>query len=144
MDIFSAIRGDHDKQRLLMKALVETNGNSKSRRAFFSDLKQHLTQHSVAEERHFYAPLIAEDSTIDITRHGIAEHQEIDEYLAELETTDMSSSAWLKTMKALQHKVLHHLAEEEREFFQQAGRVLTDEQKKSLAKKYQQEMQTSH
>jgi hypothetical protein len=140
MDIFSALRSDHEKQRLLMKVLVETTGDSASRRDFFSDLKQQLTQHSIAEERCFYAPLIERDSTIELARHAIAEHHEIDELIAQLEQTDMSSPVWLKTMKSLQHKVLHHLEEEEREFFQQAGKNLSATQKSELAVKYQTEM----
>ncbi len=39
MDIFAALRNGHEKQRLLMKVLVETTGDSASRRDFFFDLK---------------------------------------------------------------------------------------------------------
>jgi len=140
MDIFAALRSDHEKQRLLMKVLVETTGDSASRRDFFIDLKQQLTLHSIAEERYFYAPLMKLDSTIELARHAISEHHEIDELIAQLEQTDMSSPVWLKTMKSLQHKVLHHLEEEEREFFQQAGKNLSAKQKSELAVKYQTEM----
>jgi len=140
MDIFAALLSDHEKQRLLMKVLVETTGDSASRRDFFIDLKQQLTLHSIAEERYFYAPLMKLDSTIELARHAISEHHEIDELIAQLEQTDMSSPVWLKTMKSLQHKVLHHLEEEEREFFQQAGKNLSAKQKSELAVKYQTEM----
>jgi hypothetical protein len=140
MDIFAALRSDHEKQRLLMKVLVETTGDSASRRDFFIDLKQQLTLHSIAEERYFYAPLMKLDNTIELARHAIAEHHEIDEFIAQLEQTEMSSPVWLKTMKSLQHKVLHHLEEEEREFFQQAGKNLSAKQKSELAVKYQTEM----
>jgi hypothetical protein len=140
MDIFAALSSDHEKQRLLMKALVDTTGNSASRRDFFIDLKHQLKQHSIAEERHFYMPLMKLDNTIELARHAIAEHHDIDEFIAKLEATDMDSPVWLKTMKALQHKVLHHLAEEEREFFQQAGKNLSSNQKTELAVQYQAEM----
>ena len=140
MDIFAALRSDHEKQRLLMKALVETTGDSASRRDFYIDLKFQLKQHSIAEERHFYMPLMELDTTIELARHAIAEHHDIDEFIAKLEATDMDSPVWLKTMKALQHKVLHHLAEEEREFFQQAGKNLSTKQKTELAVQYQAEM----
>jgi hypothetical protein len=43
-------------------------------------------------------------------------------------------------MKALQDKVLHHLAEEEKEFFQQAGKNLNATQKEQLATQYNAEM----
>lgn len=140
MDIFAALRSDHEKQRLLMKVLLDTTGDSASRRDFFLDLKFQLKRHSIAEERHFYMPLMKLDNTIELARHAIAEHHDIDEFIAQLEQTDMSSPVWLKTMKDLQHKVLHHIAEEEREFFQQAGKNLTALQKTELAVQYQAEM----
>ncbi|MGO3850482.1 MAG: hemerythrin domain-containing protein, partial [Pseudoalteromonas prydzensis] len=50
--------------------------------------------------------------------------------------TDMSSPAWLVTAKKLHHLVHHHLTEEEHEIFQLAGKALSEEQKLSLAEKY--------
>ena len=64
----------------------------------------------------------------------------IDELLAKLDDTDMSSPAWLRHLKTLQEKVEHHLADEEQEFFQVAGNVLNDRQKTKLADEYQKEM----
>mgnify|MGYP003625533595 CR=1 FL=1 len=79
--------------------------------------------------------------TIELARHAITEHHDIDEFIARLEQTDMSSPVWLKTMKALQHKVLlHHINEEEREFFQQAGKNLSAVQKTELSVQYLAEM----
>ncbi|NMV23297.1 hemerythrin domain-containing protein, partial [Vibrio parahaemolyticus] len=77
---------------------------------------------------------------IDLTRHGIAEHHEIDKVIAQLDATDMSSPAWLNLMKTLRHKVLHHLEEEEQRFFQLAGKVMTDKQKMKLADGYVEEV----
>ena len=140
MKIFEAIRQDHQKQRLLMEALVSTSGDSASRQAFFEELTEELATHAIAEERHFYIPLMDEDATIEPSRHAIAEHHEIDELVDKLKQTDMSSPAWLAHMKTLQERVLHHLNEEEHEFFQQAGKVLSAQQKESLAADYRSEM----
>lgn len=139
-NIFDVIKEDHEKQRLLMNALIQTTGTSKSRIDLFSDLKSNLHVHSKAEERCFYAPLIEFDNTIASSRHGIAEHHQIDKLIESLENTPMDSPNWLKTMKALQHKVLHHLKEEEQHFFQQAGKVLKEKEKTSLATQYLEEM----
>ena len=141
MEIFEALRKDHERQRILMKILVETSGDSESRRDFYEEFKKSVQNHAVAEERHFYVPLMDSDKTIEKSRHGIAEHHEINEYLEILDNTDMSSPVWLKTMKSLQEMVEHHLAEEEKEVFQQAGKVLSAKQKDELADTYQQEMQ---
>ena len=52
----------------------------------------------------------------------------------------MDSPGWLRHLKSLQEKVEHHLADEEQEFFQVAGRLLNDSQKNKLADAYQEEM----
>ena len=41
-----------------------------------------------------------------------------------------------RLQKKLSEKVHHHLHEEEHGFFQQAGKILEDEQKESLSKQY--------
>ncbi len=143
MKIFEALRKDHDKQRALIKVLVDTEGESEVRSDFYQQLKEELKIHAIAEERHFYAPLMKSDATIGLSRHGIAEHHQIDELIAKLDETDSSSSQWLKIMKELAHKVEHHLAEEEKEFFQQAGKALSEEEKEDLAQAYVEEMQSN-
>lgn len=140
MKIFEALRKDHDKQRALIKLLLDTKGDSSTREEYYSQLKKELESHAVAEERHFYAPLMQADQTVDMSRHGVAEHHQIDKFIAKLDETEMSSSAWLTTFKQLADKVEHHLAEEEQEFFQQAGKTLSEKQKTSLAADYLAEM----
>lgn len=140
MTIFEALHADHDIQRELLAKLVETSGDTKERKMLYKKVKDELQRHAVAEERFFYSPLIDSDTTIELSRHGIAEHHEIDEFIESLDDMEMSSPAWLVTAKKLQEKVSHHLAEEEREFFPVAGRVLNDKQKNQLAREYQQEM----
>lgn len=136
MTIFEALRISHDIQRELARKLVATQGDSPERHAVFSQLKQELAVHSVAEERHFYIPLMQQDAGVDLSRHAIAEHHEMDEMVEGLEETDPSSPSWLAQAKALAKKVEHHLKEEERTFFQMAGKLLNDRQKERLAGDY--------
>ncbi|ENW20177.1 hypothetical protein L313_0635 [Acinetobacter haemolyticus CIP 64.3 = MTCC 9819] len=136
MNIFEALRESHDKQRSLAKKLVETSGHSEERKELFDLLKNELYAHSVAEDRYLYIPLMFDDVGLDITRHALAEHHEMDELVETLEQTDMSSPSWLATAKQLSEKVHHHLKEEERKFFQQAGKILADAEKEKLGKQY--------
>jgi len=80
-NIFDELRESHEKQRLLMDTLTNTQGDSNSREQFYAELKDELQQHAVAEERCFYAPLIKEDNTVELSRHGIAEHHTIDKII---------------------------------------------------------------
>ncbi|APY00831.1 hemerythrin HHE cation binding domain-containing protein [Lacinutrix venerupis] len=137
MNIFEALRKDHDIQRELLKKLVETSGDTKERDDIFKKVKKELVIHEDGEERYFYIPLIDDDLTQEQARHAIAEHHEIDELLEQLEEMDYDSPGWLKIAKKLKHDVEHHLEDEERTIFQMAGKVLTEKEKASLSKEYQ-------
>ncbi|MBD8569406.1 hemerythrin domain-containing protein [Pseudomonas syringae] len=136
MNIFEALRESHDRQRGYADALIQTSGDSEARAQAYKQLKEELQAHETAEERFFYIPLMEHDNGIDLSRHAISEHHEMDEMLEELDETEMSSPAWLATAKKLSEKVHHHLKEEEQKFFQMAGKLLDEKQKQSLAGKY--------
>ncbi len=136
MNIFATLRADHDRQRTLIDLLLKTHGDSRGRTELLERLEREIKSHAAAEERHFYSQLIRDDLTQDKVRHSIAEHEEVDELLAKLKTTDKSSSGWLNTAEKLRDKLLHHLDEEEHQVFQLAGKVLSNEQKTSMAPLY--------
>ncbi|MDR7015972.1 hemerythrin domain-containing protein [Acinetobacter sp. 3657] len=136
MNIFEALRESHEQQRSLAQKLIATSGMSDERKQLFKLLKNELYAHSVAEDRYLYIPLMFDDVGLGITRHALAEHHEMDELIEKLEVTDMSNPSWLATAKQLSETVHHHLKEEEHTFFQQAGKILSDREKESLAQKY--------
>jgi hemerythrin superfamily protein len=136
LNIFHSIEQDHHIQRQLADQLLETSGDSAERRELFNRLKRELAAHADAEERYFYAPLIQLDATQEHARHGIAEHHELDELVRQLEQTDLSSPAWLTYAKDLAHKIKHHLAEEENDYFPQVKELMSDDKAKTLGNEY--------
>lgn len=136
MNIFEALRESHTVQRHLSALLLKTSGDTPERHTLFKALKGELAVHALAEDRHFYIPLMQHDAGIDLSRHAIAEHHQIDELVEALEETEASSPGWLPLARKLTEKVEHHLHEEEQRFFQMAGKLLTDAQKASLAREY--------
>lgn len=139
MNIFEALRESHDRQRRYADALIQTSGDTPERVEAYKRLKSELQAHATAEERHFYMPLMEFDNGVDLSRHAISEHHEMDEMIEALDATEMSSPSWLATAKKLSEKVHHHLKEEEQKFFQMAGKLLDDQQKETLAGQYQKE-----
>lgn len=135
-NIFETLRESHELQRTLYRQLTETSGDTPERQELFEQLKLELTAHELAEERHFYIPLMAHDAGIDLSRHAISEHHQLDELIESLEEADPATPAWLPLAKKLAEKVEHHLKEEEHRFFQMAGKLLTEKQKTSLAASY--------
>lgn len=136
LNIFEALRESHEVQRTLYRQLVETSGDTPERRELFEQLKTELLAHELAEERHFYIPLMADDAGVDLSRHAISEHHELDELVESLEEADPATATWLPLAKKLAEKVEHHLTEEEHKFFQMAGKLLTEKQKMDLARDY--------
>lgn len=136
MNIFEELRKDHETQRDLIARLVETSGDSDERDKVFEELTKELHAHAAAEERYFYAPLMESDLTQDQARHSVAEHKELDDFVESLEDYDRTAPAWLQTARDLEHRLTHHLDEEEHEVFQQAGKALTEAQKADLASSY--------
>ncbi|GID04459.1 hemerythrin domain-containing protein [Pseudomonas sp. 008] len=139
MNIFEALRESHDRQRRYADAVIQASGDTPERVEAYKRLKSELQAHATAEERHFYIPLMEFDNGVDLGRHAISEHHEMDEMMETLDATEMSSPSWLATAKKLSEKVHHHLKEEEQKFFQMAGKLLDDQQKETLAGEYQKE-----
>src|SRR5471030_1949267 len=139
MNIFEALRESHDRQRSYAGALIQTSGDTPERTEAYKRLKSELQAHETAEERYFYIPLMEFDNGVDLSRHAISEHHEMDEMMETLDETQMSDPTWLVTAKKLSEKVHHHLKEEEQKFFQMAGKLLDEKQKESLAGQYEKE-----
>jgi hypothetical protein len=137
MNIFEALRVSHQAQRELSARLLKTRPEKHERFHVFSELKRELLAHETAEERCFYVPLIEHDATVDAARHAISEHHQMDEMVEDLEDLDDSAPAWMELAEKLCAKIEHHLTEEEHKFFQEAGKVLTEAQKVTLAKEYE-------
>jgi Hemerythrin HHE cation binding domain len=140
MNIFEELRADHETQRDLIARLIETTGDSEERAKVFEVLSEQLDAHAAAEERHFYTALMESDLTQEKARHSVSEHKELDDLVEALEGYDRTAPAWLETARDLEHRLTHHLDEEEHEVFQVAGKALTDAQKEALAADYRQMM----
>jgi Hemerythrin HHE cation binding domain len=142
MNIFQALIVSHQKQRELCERVLDAKQASEESARIFEELKNELAAHETAEERFFYVPLFDHDSTVDASRHAIAEHHEMDEMVEDLEKIDPHAVEWALALHKLCDKIAHHLKEEEEKFFPQAGEVLTEEQKVSLAADYEAEHQS--
>ncbi|AIT79563.1 hemerythrin domain-containing protein [Novosphingobium pentaromativorans] len=131
--IFQDLKADHDRHRKMLEQLGETQGDSEERRKLFEKLRQELQAHAAAEEESLYATMLADPDLRDEARHSVSEHKEIDDFLAELIDTDMSSGAWLTKFKDMRHRYLHHIDEEEEDMFPAAAKGLSAEEEKKIA-----------
>ena len=137
MNLFEQLRQSHAIQRRLCSRLMSARSSGRQREAAFLQLKLELQAHAAAEERYLYVPLLMKDAGLKSSRHALAEHHEMDELCEALSVPDKGTGEWMRTAAALCKRVRHHLREEERKFFQLAGRELGERQKATLARRYQ-------
>lgn len=135
-NIYEALRASHEIQRALCKQLLEADPEGDQREEIYQQLKIELAAHAAAEERFLYAPMLMDDMGLSPSRHALAEHHEIDEYVEDLGKAESIGGSWLAKAKKLTHEVLHHLEEEEKKFFQISGKILNDAQKSRLGEQY--------
>jgi len=135
--IFDDLRADHDRHREMLARLADTSGDSEERRTLFEAFRVEVSAHAAAEEESLYAAMLARPELRDEARHSVAEHKEIDDFLAELIDTDMSSSAWLLKFREMRHRYEHHIDEEEEEMFPAAAEDLSEAEQARIAKVFE-------
>jgi len=122
--IYDALKSDHDEHRELLAKLAKTQGDSKERRKLWRKLYYEVSAHAAAEELAFYSLLISDTEGQSEARHSIAEHEELDDIIQELNDMDMSSPGWLIRLKTLQDRYEHHIDEEEEDIFPVARKLV--------------------
>lgn len=134
--IYDALRESHATQRSLCRRLLRSKPGDARRAELFRELRIELAAHAAAEERFLYAPILMSDAGLDVSRHALHEHHQLDELVEKLQKGEPGDRGWMATAKALSHKVHHHLREEEKKFFQVSGKILGAREKLSMARKY--------
>ena len=125
MNIFQRLEKDHEKQRKLCEDIKSSRGDSKRRNALWSELRIELEAHASAEEQAFYSELMKDPKGTDETRHAVEEHQQMTEMMEVLDNLDMDADIWMKKFEKLAHRVIHHVDEEEAEFFPKAKKLFS-------------------
>ncbi|MFN2349832.1 MAG: hemerythrin domain-containing protein, partial [Thioalkalivibrio sp.] len=143
-NIYDALRESHEIQRALFRKLLRSKPGSQGRTDLFTLVRHELSAHEAAEERYLYVPMMMHDLGLEASRHALHEHHQVDELVEHLEELDPSGEAWIKQVKALSHKVHHHLREEETKFFQMSGKLLNAAQKTRLAGQYRRDYLRMH
>jgi hemerythrin superfamily protein len=139
-NIFEALRESHGIQRSLIKKLMISKVGQ-HRIDIFTELRIELAAHEAAEERYLYIPMLMDDRGLDSSRDALADHHKMDKFVVDLQTLDHSGSAWMAKVRALSKELHKHLREEEKIFFQLAGKIIDESAKVTLAKKYRKDYQ---
>ncbi|WP_447962942.1 hemerythrin domain-containing protein [Nitrospira sp. Ecomares 2.1] len=136
MDIYQALKEDHQEAKQLFSQIEAAGKNSNSREKLFLKLKDALEAHSEAEEQVFYTPLQKNEETKQKIDHANKEHEKVTTLLNEIEAMDPQDENWGKRVSKLKEDVQHHIQEEEGEIFKNARGILSQEQADQLGEEF--------
>ena len=136
--IFKDLQNDHARHRTMLEKLGETDVANGERAALFEALRKELQAHAAAEEESLYATMLGCPELREEARHSVSEHKEIDDFLGELLSIEMTSEAWMRKFEEMRHRYLHHIDEEEEEMFPAAAKTLSGTVEEQLAATFEQ------
>ncbi|HET7369278.1 MAG TPA: hemerythrin domain-containing protein [Gammaproteobacteria bacterium] len=136
MDIYEALRRDHDEVSVLFENLFDTSDSAvQGRREAFIRLCRALKAHSSAEQALFYPLLQDHEQTHDLVEHAAGRYGKMDRLLREMSSMNHRGDDWMDKCRALHRDVEEHVDEEENRIFPQARHILSEEQARQLGER---------
>lgn len=136
MDIYQALKEDHEKIRDLLDELVSLKEDDDYRFSVIEQIRDELIPHARAEESVFYNTLRAVNADKKVVYHGFQEHMEAETLLRQLQVMDKINLDWKATAEKLRNAILHHVEDEESEIFSEARAAFTKEEAEGMCEAF--------
>src|SRR4051794_31719296 len=135
-DVIEILEHDHREVEEMFAELESLRGASAEeaqsrRKAVAEQVTIELVRHSVAEEVLVY-PQVEEKVSADEAEHARKEHAEAEETLQRLEKLDADDPAFDEELGTLMAEIRHHIADEEQEMFAHMRQVIDAEDLRKL------------
>jgi hemerythrin-like domain-containing protein len=124
MDIYTLLKADHKKVKLLFAELTAAASEKSGSRAkaLLKKIEAELVPHNQAEEEVFYARLTKSRESRVLSIEGTCEHDIGGKLLTELTALPGESDEFAAKAKILRELIEHHIKEEEGEIHKQTKR----------------------
>jgi phage I-like protein len=136
MNALTLLRKDHNEVKEMLKK-AEGAGHSE-KQELFNQVKSELDVHEQIEEEIFYPALKDHPKTKEIALEGYEEHEVVDHVMGELAALSPDDETWDAKWSVMEENLKHHINEEEREMFEQAKQVFSDDELEDLGGRMQQ------
>lgn len=123
--IFRTLAEQHGKVLALMERV---KGNSDKRSELWPTIRMELLSHERAEVRELFPVLRQRPATAQLADHHDKEAQELEQLIARIEATPLTSDTWGTLFDTLVDTVKRHAKEEENDMFPKAQEELGEEQ----------------
>lgn len=138
MEIYEALKKDHDEVKELLNELLSLKDDDEYRYVLIDEIRNHLIPHARAEESIFYNTLRAVNADKKLVFHGYQEHVEAEALLRTLQVMDKMNFGWKATAEKLRDALLHHIEDEETEIFAEARAAFTKEEAVAMCEAFEQ------
>jgi hemerythrin-like domain-containing protein len=138
MQIYQALKKDHDQLKVLLNQLVTLGAHDKAPdeeegALLIDQIRDEFIPHSRAEESVFYNSLRSISTADSLALHGFEEHMEAEALFRALEFKDSMDEEWMTTAQEFKTAVEHHIQEEETKVFSAARRLFTVQEAEMMA-----------
>ena len=130
MNSLTLLRKDHQEVKDLLKQASDADTAQKQK--LFEQIKSELQVHEAIEEEIFYPALKEHPKTKELALEAYEEHHVVDQVISELDTLSPDDETWEAKFSVMEENLKHHINEEEREMFEQAQKVFSDEELEEL------------
>lgn len=140
MNIYEALKKDHDEVKELLSELISLDVGDDYRFVLVEEIRNALVPHSRAEESVFYNAIRAvasEKEDKSEVMHGFKEHLEAETLLRALQVMDKMNMDWKATAEKLLAALEHHIQEEETEIFSAAQKLFSEEEALSMGEAFE-------
>jgi hemerythrin-like domain-containing protein len=126
MNALTLLRKDHREVKDLLKQAEDADTAQKQK--LFDQIRDELRVHESIEEEIFYPALKEHPKTKEIALEAYEEHEVVDHVMGELEELSPDDETWDAKFSVMEENLKHHINEEEREMFEQAEKVFSDDE----------------
>lgn len=137
MEIYEALKKDHEAIKELLNELVALEADDEYRYVLIEEIRNNLIPHSRAEESVFYNSLRAVNADKKVVFHGFQEHLEAETLLRTLQVMDKVNLEWKAVAEKLRDAINHHIEEEEADIFDEARNAFTSEEAVAMAEAFE-------
>ena len=138
MQIYEALKNDHDSIRKLLNELVALGPDDSEHGDVLIDLiRDELIPHSRAEEAVFYNSIRAVDTARGLIWHGYEEHIMAEGLLRTLQGMSRIDSDFLGVARNLKAVLDQHIQEEETKIFAEAQKLFSDKEAEVMCEAFE-------
>jgi hypothetical protein len=130
MNSLTLLRKDHREVKDLLKQAEDADTAKKQE--LFQQIKGELQVHETIEEEIFYPALKEHPKTKELALEAYEEHHVVDQVMSQLAELSPDDETWDAKFSVMEESLKHHINEEEREMFEQAQKVFSDEELEQL------------